>query len=272
MAKFTNPSGFELLVSCSAAAVRNFRRGMPLVLLTPLADLLFFITLGLATAPLFDRIIIYAQAYFSGLAGRAPELLQDAVQGNSAFPLNAALLKLALLYLTLLITIYVVYTLFQGLAWGFAARASRAEISPFAYLKRFARANLLWVPLYGILHLLSLLSDFQASVSARMGIAQPKALLVFIMVSTLLLLYFAVSDYALLTRTPGQWRRITGAFRMLPRMLPLLLFLGLIFFAINAILTWIFTVHPIAGIVGGLVLVLPMFLFFRLSLLAAAEA
>ena len=234
-------------------------------LIMPVIDLIFFVVLGFVTAPLFDRIVLYAQSYFGSLAG--PQLVDASLRGESL--INPLLLKLFLLYFILLLTFYAIYCLFQGFSWGLAARMFDVPLSE--YLRKFAVANMLWVPLYGVIHMLDLAQLFQSAAAERFGLEAPNLIPAIMVTLSLLLIYFAFTDYALLMASNLSLRkRIAFAFRNGRIFLPIFFFFGLLFFAGNAVLLWVFSRSAVAGMVIGIVILLPLFSFFRLVLNSAA--
>lgn len=260
------PQLYRVTTESCSAALRTSWEQFPRILLAPLLDLLFFIAMGFATAPIFERILVYAQAYFGSLAAQGPALVDASLRG-SMFGFNPLLLRLLLLYGVLLITAYAIYVLLQGLIWGWCIRAAQPQFDIFPYLRRFAAANILWVPLYGIIHLLDLLYLFQSAAAERAGVAASKFLPAVGIVLAVLLAYFAFTDYILIAEKEiaRRWQRLRQSIKLFPPLFPLLLFLGLLFLAGNALLNWAFAMHKFAGMALGLLLVLPLFSYFRLA-------
>ena len=251
--------------SCTAAWTQ-FWGAFPRILLSPFWELIFFVAIGFATAPIFNRILIYAQAYFGALAVQAPMLLQGTPPASS----TALLAKLIVLYLIFFVTVYLVYGLCEGLAWAYASKAVFPNIDGRTYLCRFARANLLWIPLYAALHLMSLLADFQLLNAESMGIAPPTLLPTTLVVFSILLAYAAFMDYALLPMMANG--RLRTIFRVVPKLLPVLALIVLIFLAVNAILIWAFSVNQFFALAIGMLLVLPLFTYGRLLWMNALQS
>lgn len=253
---------FDRLAEDCTTAAHAVRKRFPLILVAPFAEFAFFITLGFATAPIFDRIILYAQQYFGALAQQAPQAIAGAL------PVTPALRMLVLLELALLIVVYLLYTILQGITWGVCARTITGV--PLAtFLRKFALANLVWVPMYGIIHLLSLVADYQQLAAARLSMSAPRFLTLVVLVLTLALLYFATTDYAL--RAIGKTHRIRKSIRLFPRLIPHIVLIAAAFLLINAALMLAFGISATAALIGGALVVLPLFSYARMVWLAAVK-
>ena len=66
--------------------------------------------------------------------------------------------------------------------------------------------------------------------------------------------------------------RLRTIFRVVPKLLPVLALIVLIFLAVNAILIWAFSVNQFFALAIGMLLVLPLFTYGRLLWMNALQS
>src|SRR3989344_396387 len=134
--------------------VKNKQRGAAAIGI----DLLFIFLYGLITSSYFDKITEYVVALGSAIARHAvlnPSSTAgffDMLRETGTTPLFYDLL---VLFALLIVSVYILYCILGGSAWWLARGSVEEQLSYTDYIKRFAKASILWTILIVIGHLFS---------------------------------------------------------------------------------------------------------------------
>jgi len=241
-----------------------------------LADLLFLFLYGfivLGKAGIFTRIL-YNWQHILALVSRSSEQMLNTYALNSDFAAMLAvepdikinLMNLLWLYLILLLALYVIYCLCQGLSWKFSLELAGRKMRFYGFMKQFALVNILWFALFSIYHLLSLLADLRKSVLAKQGIEFSYFSLA---VTALLFVisYFVFISYAFIGKhkTMAIIKRTfaDGVKKFLNIAVAYMAFFAAVL-VLNLLLAGAFMLHAILAYAVGILIVMPAFTVLRI--------
>ncbi len=158
-----------------------------LILYSILADVAFLIFYT-ASGNIFSELV------GNRVANYAPSLTKDfALYGYGA------LFKLELFYILLfllsgLLTSYVVYCIFQGLAWWLAAKIVKQKNNGSQYLKTFFKLNLVWLLAYALYSINDFFVAFREKITGEVVIIKYPLLAIFVSVLLLALTSYVFQD------------------------------------------------------------------------------
>ncbi|MDO8642988.1 MAG: hypothetical protein Q7R76_05435 [Candidatus Woesearchaeota archaeon] len=195
------------------------------LLISALADFVFLFAYGLVTAPLVQKII---------------ENLLGFVQCITKATTNQSPWTFLFWIVLYLVSVYLIYVVFQGVAWWAATKSSSQKFRktlPLArYLFRFSKTTVPWYLLFVAVHAVSYFTTLAALAAQQTkDLSQPP----FFVALFFIVLYFAFLSYALLPRfTPGT--AIKKAFVLgihhAHKTIPLFVVIGIVFYAANFLL------------------------------------
>jgi hypothetical protein len=226
-------------------------------------DIIFFVLYGFVTAPLFAKLTEHviaigtiAAEQMRSVAGRARPAVIDVLFQQ---PVSRYTWQFIALIVLLSIVVYVLYCIFQGIAWYLAGRITGSRVYWRNYLLHFARINLLWGGLYLIWQCLSTVFDLRRiAIEKLMNQIAPTSGY-FFSVLLGLIIYFAIVSYPILSIR----KAFASGLRKIPVLIPAALVIGVQFFAGNFIAKWITGINAKFGFILSVMLLLVLFAWTR---------
>ncbi len=219
---------FSITHTASACFLSLFKSPRFLVL-SAAADFLFLFLYGLVTAPLIQKLI-------ENMIGFAQRLTTT---NKTQSPWSFLVLILAYL-----LVVYVLFVVFQGVAWWSASRLARKKVSLPAYLVRFAKAQVLWYGLFVFVHSISYVSTL-AAIATQQAKSLAHAPLFVVLFG--ILLYLSVVCASLTTfASAGAAIKKTlsvGIGKMHRLLLPVMCII-IVFFVVNLVIGFFFYLLP----------------------------
>lgn len=234
------------------------------VLLSSLMDLLFFFAYGFATAPIYRKLVEYINVIGS-FAGEAIQTATRESRSMSTILLDPAIKSyfydMVWLLIILLITVYVLYCLFQAFNWKIALQLTGKKIKYLDYLKKFAMINIIWFVLFVAYYLLGFAIDIRkAIISAVMQISPSSMLNILLTFFLIIIAYFAVISYVKISLKKSFF---IGKSKI-RQLLPSILIIAIYILVLNIILALLTQVNVILAIVLGLILFIPAITLARI--------
>lgn len=149
-------------------------------------DLAFLFVLGFATRLLLDSILDTIVVMSSGIS----QALQQNTPLLTALAQNPYTTKLAITYLALFATTYLIWTLFQGTNWWIAFKIEKETKKYKQYLWQFAKKTIPLAIIYGLIHLATLGLDIIKSLATKQTTTSAG------IIPIIILGYFATTAYA----------------------------------------------------------------------------
>lgn len=232
------------------------------VLACALLDIAFFVAYGFIRAPLFENLTNHVIVVgtlltqkMSSVADRTRPAIIDALFQP---PVLRYTLQFIGLLAVLALVIFVLYCIFQGVAWYLAGKLDKSKMHWRVFLTHFARINLLWFGFYFLWQCVSMVFDLRR-VAIEKATSQPAPEAgIALMVVLAVLVYFAIISYPSLS--------IRKAFSMGTRRLYLLAagFIVLLqFFVGNLVVTQIARFNPKLSFIVGVILMLVLISWSR---------
>ncbi len=226
-------------------------------------DVLFFISLGFLTAPVFDKLTEHViiigslvSAQMQAAAGRARPAIIDALFQE---PVSGYTWQFFGLLLLLAAVVFVLFWLFQGTAWWLAHGIAGKRHKWRQFLVSFGKVTSVWFLLYVVWYAIDLVLDLRGLLVEK-ATGQPAAgagIVMFVILS--LLVYFALLSCALLSVRKSLSvgaRRVLG---ILPAMIVVLAH----FLAGNFVVRLLGQLHSAVMFVGGVVLLVALLAWTR---------
>ncbi|MBI4451313.1 hypothetical protein HY642_05030 [Candidatus Woesearchaeota archaeon] len=267
-----------LLESAGAAATwraATLLRSQPwMLLLMAFLDGIFLLLYGFFTQPIRDKIVVHGIIIGNILSQNAQEASREFAERQSvvtqllAEPIRPYAINTLLLLGLLVVAVYLVYIVFQGLNWHFAGSLKGHTSGATNYVKKFASINAFWFVLFAAQNILSLVAGMR-SIAVEKLTEQPAPVVLTSVAAALfyIILYFAVLSYAFLLTKPA-WQSIKAAFKhgvCIHKTIGWAAVVVLVIAAINYLLVWLNTLSPAAWFVAGAFLLLPALSWIRLS-------
>ena len=270
----TSMTYLQLLFSPMVQALHRMKHEYKRTGLVILFDILFLLVLGFVSSPLVLRITDYL--FFIGQAiGRYSSLNSDAqnqalttlIQNTSMQPY---VWKTGILLLIWVVSVYLLYVFFQGLAWWYTVRtAVKQESEPplYNYLMRFLRINIPWYFLFIVLQVVLYIYSLFALVAQRQaGLSDGALPYPFIFTLLYVLIgYFAVISYTCIARDTARRSLIPTLVLGVKRfhiLFPAFLLALIPFVLVNFIL-FAFGKSPVLTMVLGFLLFFPALVWTR---------
>ncbi len=229
-------------------------------------DVLFFFALGFFTAPVslkMKHILLQITTIFATALKDADrnQTILDALFSINTMPFWKTLSLYALLFVFI---IYLVYIIFQSIAWNLSLRIINKKIPYWKYLKSFAILNIFWFVILILYNLADLLGDLRNTLNT---LSDVNFISIFANFFLLIFIYFAVISYTNLS--------LKKAFRLgWKKYRPLLTYYVLViiyFFVLNLILSELFRINYIFAVIIGLILFLPAITWARVFMALQIE-
>ena len=226
-------------------------------------DVLFLVFYGFMTAPVFDKLTEHVivvgtlvTEQVGTVAGRARPAVIDALFQP---PVSRYTWQFFALLVLLAVVIFVLFCVFQGLAWFAASRLAGSKMCWRKYLLAFARINLLWAGIYFLWQCADTILKLRGIAVAKMmgqaipesGIAMPFLLGV--------VAYFAVISYPLLEIR----RAFMVGVRKIAILLPPAVIVVLQFVICNYLLNKLAAINPKLSFIAGAIVLLVLLAWTR---------
>ncbi|MEM4253960.1 MAG: hypothetical protein QXR48_01045 [Candidatus Woesearchaeota archaeon] len=220
-------------------------------------DVLFLVLYGFMTSQLFDKltehVIVIGTLLTEQMRAVADRTRPAIIDALFQPPVSRYTWQFVALLVILAIVVFVLFCVFQGLAWFIAARLTGSRTHWRKYLLVFARINLLWAGLYFFWQVADTVFNLRrvavekitGQIIAGSGIVMQVLLAV--------LIYFAIVSYALL----GIRKAFVVGTRKIIVLLPAVVIVCLQFFICNYFLIRLAEISPkLSFIITAIVLVL----------------
>lgn len=207
-------------------------------------DVLFLVLYGFMTSQLFDKltehVIVIGTLLTEQMRAVADRTRPAVIDALFQPPVSKYTWQFVALLVILAIVIFVLFCVFQGLAWFVAARLTGLRMHWRKYLLVFARISLLWAGLYffwqvadTVLNLRRIaVEKITGQVISGSGVVMPVLLAI--------LVYFAIVSYALL----GIKNAFVVGTKKIMVLLPAVVIVCLQFFICNYLLTRLAEISP----------------------------
>lgn len=243
------------------ASWKSLRKNPLYLLSSGLIDIVFFITFGLLTAPIFDKLtqhVIIIGSLVSELmrapAGRARPAVVDALFME---PVKQFTWQFFGLLLLLAVTIFVLYCILHGFCWFMAIYLAGKKTSWKKHMIGFARVNLLWFGLFVAWFATDAIFDLRRLVVEKASGQPDMTSAVVLYVVLLAIIYLALLSYPSLSIKSAFSRNITAAF-------PAIVLVIIHFLAGNLVVTWLGQLNQTLMFVAGAIILFVLMAWARL--------
>ena len=254
-------------------AATKMKQNQKHVIWAVIGDFVFFIVLGFLTLPINQKILQLVQAILGQLSSGSGIMNAASFEASVLFQpsIKPFTIKLIGVYVMLFATILVCYSIFQGIAWGMSMKIVH-PIKLSKYIKSFLTLNAVWIFGFIIAHFFSLWVSFHELAAVRIGTKAPMLLIGLKYIVWILLGYFAFISYCLIGEKHSGIKQafIVGKTKFNELLTPIfcLLVLG---FVLELVLRTAFRISSWAGIIAGVVIVLPVFVYGRIVMKLAIQ-
>ena len=251
------------LISCLKNSydifVKNWKRAfIPITL-----EILFLLSYGFFASPLIAGVgnnLLQIGDIIVNESSVAGKNIVDSVISSAYFS-NFMILSIALLLI-----VYILYSFFQGFVCAYSIRLKK-KINLKIYVKRFFKVNIFWYSLFVIYVIIDFVISYFDLVRERYGGGGGIAWIFNIILVAII--YFAFINYTLLdeekTLTSIKKSFGLGTKKILSFGFGYL-FIALTLFILNLMLSVISTINTTLFVLLGIVLVMPILIFFRVLL------
>ena len=224
-------------------------------------DVLFFFALGFFTFPvsakMHDLLLQITMVFAKGLqeVGRSETVLDVLFSAKTMH-----IWKPMILYMLLFMLItYIVYIIFQSLAWNFSLRIIKKKINIKKYIISFAIINLFWLVILIIYQILDLIAKLRAELNSVKGFDIMSMIINFILI---IVIYFAVISYIKLDLK----KSLIIGWKNYKTLLSIYVAIIAYFFLLNFILARLYEINTTFAVVAGIVLFIPAITWSRVLL------
>ncbi len=239
-----------------------------MLLLCLVVDVAFLFFYGLFTTPFNDKI----SEHIIFIGNLMSQSLREQKQGIINLLFAEAIMpytyKLFLLLLLLVVSVFVAYSIFQGINWRLANSLAGKDTYFYKYILSFAKVNLLWFGFLLVYYILDFAADVRHIVAEK--IAQANVINIFaylLFVFLTALIYFACISYATLSIKKSFQIGIKKA----RHTLPVFLLIAVYFLALNFILFNLAKVSRDAMFILGVILFFPALTLARVYIASAVK-
>ncbi len=239
------------------------RRNIKLILSIAALDV-FFIYLYSFISSYFKENI------FSSIAKVTPDLVQKAKSGISLinyFWQSNVRSEIIINGLLLIISVYLLYALFQGTTWALAHKITGKKVGFGKYLTYFAKVNTLWLVLFLTFLLVDLYLTIDAKLSGRTGL-QTSIIPAYANIAFFFaILYFALNSYV----TPSLKKSFLVGWKRKQELIPRFLFILVIYLVIDFIINNLWKLNQTFALVIGFILVFLALAWMRIFIILSLE-
>jgi hypothetical protein len=172
--------------------------------------------------------------------------------------------------LLLAITIYIVFSVFQGYAWRMSLKITGRKMSYYKFFRQFVLLSILWLVLFYSQRIFVVFISIISTVAEKIYYSSPSFMLDYLALGFLLAIaYFALISYSLVGRYP-LWKIIKKSFyfgvKKAVYFLPMYLLLLILFWIISQLIGLAGGVSSALFWIVGFALVFPCLAFSRIYL------
>jgi len=236
-----------------------------LALFCVLVDVLSFFAFGFFSFPvsakIADLLVGFTAVFSSGLntSDRGSASILGLLFSSDTLLFWRSFLTYALLFVLIA---YVVYVVFQSVAWFVSFRIAGKKTNFWTFFLWFGLFNLFWFSLFIVYNIVDFFVDIGGVLGGNFGFVS-----VLNSAFLMLIFYFAVISYVKLSFL----KSFVFGFRKYRQVLPSFLVVCLFFLVLNLILPFLFSVNYYFGAAVGIVLFLPSLVFARVFMIKSIE-
>ncbi len=183
--------------------------------------------------------------------------------------MNSAITAIILWVISLIISSYFIYSIFQSASWFFAGKFVHKKLILKQYIKRFFAVNIVWhiaFVLISYFYVRAVIMTDIFNIYSNLQAVKPISLIFMITLA-----YFSLISYALITEK-GFRKSIKGCFVIgFKRFFSLICFFAvfvLIFLIIDLLLKAIFLISEPVMLIIGIIIIFPIITYFRIVLIS----
>lgn len=227
---------------------------------------------------IIDLLFILSYGFFMGFfIGNIQEKAVALIQTGKSILSSGGLIKglltnkeavsIILFTFGFMITIYVIYSIFQGINWRFAKKFVKKNIPLLVYIKKFFLVNIFWFILFFLIQFSDYIRRLLSYLSKGTGLSTSFIsgnivinILIFLIVYFAFISYALISKYKIIQAIKKSFAvGITG----IKHILPMYLIVFIIFLIINLLLILLSKINFTLMIIFGIITVLPAFTWVR---------
>jgi hypothetical protein len=213
----------------------------------------------------FINLLMMTGETFQGLAQENPESVLLMQQ------MNSSMANIFWWIMGLVISIYLIYSIFQSASWFFAGKIINKKLN-CNYIKKFFAVNIIWhiilvLILFFYIRSFILTNVFKASSS--LSYVRPASFMLIIILS-----YLSLISYALITKLnfkKSVKECFIIGFKRFFNLLPFIIIFIIIFWIIDLILKLIFLLSPVIMFIAGLIIIPLIINYFRIVLISTIK-
>lgn len=189
-------------------------------------------------------------------------------------PIKPIFFRVLLLVAVLIISVYIIYCLFQGFSWWqcskIAAQANKKSIKFISYLWEFFKINLFWLILFVFYNILALILDYMAQSETATGKGS-----IILNLFLVVLLYFVFISHSLLPKIRGFAnikKTIGTGILKIKHMLPAFVLMAIILFILGLILNLSSLISHVLFMIFGVIVLMPIISWMRVYLITLSNS
>ncbi|MBI2129875.1 hypothetical protein HYU07_06600 [Candidatus Woesearchaeota archaeon] len=243
------------------------------IIFSAIFDLLFFAIYGVVSLAIFNIITDKANILLQIASSSKDSINQLIAEGKNLFQammlqqgFSQGLKSILLLFFALMIFIYLVYCVFQGMNWRIARKLTGGKFEVIGFMKSFFKINILW---FAIFYLGLLFERIIGIVLILSGKKQDTGVIALII--AVLVAYFAFISYALIGKKGAIKRAFASGFKKFLIFVPVYIVIAIVFLIINYILILAQQLNYALMVVLGFLLFLPALSWARVFICLIAD-
>ena len=228
-------------------------------------DLLFFVIYGVVSLAIFNIITDKANILLQIASSNKDSINQLIAEGKNLFQammlqpgFTSSFKAILLLSLILMVSIYLIYCIFQSLNWRIARNLTGSKFRVSEFMKSFFKINILWFVLFYLGLFFERIIGIVLILSSKKQDTGVIALIIAVLIA-----YFAFISYALLGKKGAIKQSFVKGFKDFLIFIPMYFIIALMFFIINYVLLFAQQTNYIFMVVLGFLLFLPALAWAR---------
>lgn len=222
-----------------------------------IAEILFFFIYGLATAPIYQKLVQYTNiigALASDALTAAAREQNSVMSVLSSEAIKPYLIDVLLLLLLLCAVAFLLYCVFQSFIWNMSLSMAGRKIRYLDYLKKFMLVNTVWLLFFIIYYFAGFAVEIRGAAIKTIAQAAPSnALHIVLSAYLVIVFYFAVISYVDLSAK----KSFGFGVRNIRELLPAWLIIAAYFLILQLVLSQVMQLNYIAGIAVGIIITIP---------------
>ncbi|MDO8741186.1 MAG: hypothetical protein Q7J54_06470 [Candidatus Woesearchaeota archaeon] len=235
------------------------------VVFSVIFDLLFFAIYGVVSLAIFNVITDKSNILLQIASSNKDSVNQLIAEGKNLFQammlqqgFGQGLKSILLLFFALMIFIYLVYCVFQGLNWRIARNLTGSKFRVSEFMKSFFKINILWLALLYLGMFFERMIGILILLSGKKQDTGVIALIIAVIIA-----YFAFISYALPVKKGVIKRSFASGFKKFLIFVPVYVIVAIVFLIINYILLFAQQINYALMVVLGFLLFLPALSWVR---------